>query len=231
MALFRVAYVNLPAHGKNYPDALPPFTPCEVPVAQNQPVWVDLAVPADAVPGIYRGTVTVQAEGQAAKTGTVELTVWRFALPETPHSRTAFGLHEEAIAALHGVAPGSAAHQALKCTYYELLVAHRAMPYSLPVPVESAEAARYLDDPRVTAFCVPYVDDETALKKLAAYLREKGWLKKAYLYVLDEPITKEQYDQLRERAARVHAADPGFKIVVPYFREPAFAAGGERTGC
>jgi hypothetical protein len=56
-------------------------------------------------------------------------------------------------------------------------------------------------------------DNEAALRKLAAYLREKDWLKKAYLYVVDEPITKEQYDLLRERAARVHAADPELKIV------------------
>jgi hypothetical protein len=230
VTLFRVAYVNLPARGRNYPDALPPFAPCAVPAAQNQPVWIDVAVPVEAAPGIYRGTVTVQAEGQPARTGTVELTVWRFALPETPHSRTAFGLNEEAIAAFHGVPPGSAAHQALKRDYYEMLVAHRAMPYSLPVPVESAEAARYLNDPRVTAFCIPYVDDEAALRKLAAYLREKGWLKKAYLYVLDEPITQEHYDLLRARAARVHAADPELKVVVPYFREPAFAAEGGAHG-
>jgi hypothetical protein len=96
--------------------------------------------------------------------------------------------------------------------------------------VESAEAARYLNDPRVTAFCIPYVDDEAALRKLAAYLREKGWLKKAYLYVLDEPITQEHYDLLRARAARVHAADPELKVVVPYFREPAFAAEGGAHG-
>ncbi|MCU0962138.1 MAG: DUF4091 domain-containing protein [Pirellulaceae bacterium] len=230
IALYRVAYVYLPAHGKNYPDALPPVAPFSVPAAENQPVWIDVSVPAEAVPGTYRGTVTVQAEGQLAKTGPVELTVWRFALPETPHSRTAFGVNEESIAAFHGVVPGSAEHQALKCKYYELLVAHRAMPYSLPVPVESADAARYLDNPRVTAFCVPYVDDEAALRKQAEYLREKGWLQKAYLYVVDEPITKEHYDLLRTRAQRVHAADPGFKVVVPYFREPTFAAAGGAVG-
>ncbi len=230
MTLFRVAYVNLPAHGKDYPDALPPLSTLTVPPGQNQPVWIDLFVPAEAEPGVYRGTVTVEAEGHDVKTGPIELTVWRFALPETPRSRTAFGVSEEAIAAFHGVALGSAAFQALKHKYYELLVAHRAVPYSLPVPVESAEAARYLNDPRVTAFCVPYVDDEAALKKLAAYLREKGWLKKAYFYVVDEPITKDQYDLLRGRAARIHAADPEFKVVVPYFREPAFATESGASG-
>jgi hypothetical protein len=230
MAFFRVAYVFLPARNRSYPDALPPLTPCDVPAGQNQPVWVDLVVPRDAASGTYRGTVTVQPEGQPAKTGAIELTVWRFALPEVPRSRTAFGVNEEAIAAGHGVAPGSAAHQALKRSYYELLVAHRALPYSLPVPVDSPEAARYLDDPRVTASCVPYTDDALALSRLATLLRSKGWLQKAYLYVVDEPITREQYDLLRERAARVHAADKGFRIVVPYFREPAFAADGGAHG-
>jgi hypothetical protein len=230
LALFRVAYVFLPARNRNHPDALPPFTPCDVPAGQNQPVWIDLAVPREAAPGIYRGTVTVQPAGLPAKTGTIELTVWRFALPEVPCSRTAFGVNEEAIAAAHGVAPGSAAHQRLKRAYYELLVAHRAVPYSLPVPLESAEAAQYLDDPRVTAFCVPYTDDAAALSRLAAFLRAKGWLRKAYLYLVDEPFTKEHYELLRERATRVHAADPGFRIVVPYFREPTFAAEGGAHG-
>ena len=108
MALFRVAYVHLPAHDKYYPDALPPLTAFTVSKAQNQPVWIDVSVPAEAVPGTYRGTVTVQAEDQDVKTGTIELTVWRFALPETPHSRTAFGVNEEAIAAFHSAALGSA---------------------------------------------------------------------------------------------------------------------------
>ncbi len=230
MQLFRVAYVNLPAHDRYYPDPLPPLSAFTVSPAQNQPVWIDLSVPAEAVPGVYCGTVTVQADGQEAQTGSIELTVWRFALPATPHSRTAFGVNEGAIAAFHGVAPGSAAHQKLQRAYYELLVAHRAMPYGLPVPVQSPEAAQYLDDPRVAAFCIPYVDDEAALKELAAYLREKGWLKKAYFYVVDEPISQDQYDLLRERAARLHAADPEFKVVVPYFREPAFAAEGGASG-
>jgi hypothetical protein len=230
VALFRVAYVFLPALNRSYPDALPPFAPCDVAAGQNQPVWVDVDVPRDAAPGTYRGTVTVRPEGLPAKTAPVELTVWRFALPDVPRSRTAFGVNEEAIAAFHGVAPGSAPHQALKRAYYEMLVAHRAMPYSLPVPLDSPEAAPYLDDPRVTAFCVPYTDDEAALKKTAALLRARGCLQKAYLYVVDEPITKEQYDLLRARAARVHAADPGLKIVVPYFREPAFEADGGAHG-
>jgi hypothetical protein len=230
VACFRVAYVFLPAHGKNYPDALPPFTPCEVPANQNQPVWIDLAVPREAAPGTYRGTVTVRAEGRPQQSGAIEVVVWRFALPEVPRSRTAFGIDNGAIARVHGVPTDSAAHQALRRAYYELLVAHRASPYWLPVPLESPDAARYLDDPRVTAFCVPYSDDEAALRRTAAFLRARGWLRKAYLYVVDEPATREQYDLLRERAARVHRADPELKIVVPYFREPAFAAEGGAHG-
>ena len=238
VALFRVAYVRLPNYDWPFPDALPPLRRGsdrawelgDVPASRNQPVWVDISVPADAEPGLYRATVAVHAQGLSVADLPVELTVWNFALPATPRSRTAFGLYVQGIAEQHGVELGSAAHHSLVEKYAEMLVAHRAMPRDLIEPLESPECARNLDDPRVNAFLLPYSDDQTVLKKRAAYVREKGWMDKAYLYVMDEPIHKEHLDVLRERAAKIHAADPGLKIVVPYFRDPSFAVEGGMHG-
>jgi hypothetical protein len=50
---------------------------------------VDLEVPRSAEPGEYTGTYTVTSD-QGSVTGAISLTVWNFALPKTPHLKSAF---------------------------------------------------------------------------------------------------------------------------------------------
>jgi hypothetical protein len=88
-----------------YPDALIPFTdpetgkplsgatltavPFDVKAATNQPIWVDLRIPENAKAGQYSGTYTVTTD-QYSATGKILLTVWNFALPETPSLKSSF---------------------------------------------------------------------------------------------------------------------------------------------
>ncbi|MGE5608741.1 MAG: glycoside hydrolase domain-containing protein [Bacillota bacterium] len=90
-----------------YPDALIPFrhpisreplaetrlvaVPFDLPANQTHGFWVDIPVPADAKPGVYRGSYQVTAPGQTPTQIPVELTVWDFALPAVPTFVTAFG--------------------------------------------------------------------------------------------------------------------------------------------
>jgi hypothetical protein len=90
-----------------YPDPLIPFrhpltgeplsgarftaVPFDLPAGETHGFLVDVNVPADARPGEYRGTYRVTAEGGKAVEIPVELTVWDFALPDTPSLRTALG--------------------------------------------------------------------------------------------------------------------------------------------
>jgi len=228
--ILRVAYVYLPAHDRDYPDPLPPWTPCDIPPGQNQPVWLDIHVPSDAAPGLYRGTVTVRADGGLLGELPLQLTVWNFALPETPRSRAAFGVYTQGIETQHGVTAGSAAYDALLARYYEMLVGHRATPRDLQHGLESPETEAYLNDPRVNAFLIPYSDDDAELSARVAYVRQKGWADRGYFYVMDEPILQEHYDVLEQRAARIHALGSDLKIVVPYFRDPAFEVEGGMQG-
>jgi hypothetical protein len=90
-----------------YPDALIPAShpmtghplsaarfvamPFDLPADQTHGFWVDLYVPAGTKAGDYRGTYRVRsAEGLTAKIP-VDLTVWDFALPQTPTLKTEFG--------------------------------------------------------------------------------------------------------------------------------------------
>lgn len=115
--LYREKYVYVSASSPNwggpnkpkgpgwYPDALIPFTdpetgkplsgatltavPFNVKAGNNQPIWVDLLVPQNALPGQYAGTYTVTSD-QGEFTGRISLTVWNFSLPTTPSLKTAF---------------------------------------------------------------------------------------------------------------------------------------------
>ena len=90
-----------------YPDALIPFkhpvtgkplhgarftaVPFDAPAHETHGFWVDLYIPPDARPGLYRGTYRVTGEHGYAVEIPVELTVWDFQLPEVPTLVTAFG--------------------------------------------------------------------------------------------------------------------------------------------
>lgn len=90
-----------------YPDPLIPFrhpltkqplgegrlkaVPFDLPANETHGFWVDILVPADAKPGMYRGAYRVTAEGRDAVKIMVELTVWDFELPRVSTLQTALG--------------------------------------------------------------------------------------------------------------------------------------------
>jgi hypothetical protein len=95
-------------HGSNqplgpgvYPDGLVPFldpppsgaaivaVPFALAAGKDQPLWVDIAVPRDATPGIYYGVFDVTSDQGDAKVAVV-LHVRKFALPLKPALRSSF---------------------------------------------------------------------------------------------------------------------------------------------
>jgi hypothetical protein len=119
--LYREKYVHVNVSSPNwrgsnqpmgpgwYPDALIPFTdpstgkppsggtlkavPFDLKAGANQPVWVDLLVPRTAAAGQYTATYTVTSD-QGNVSGPIALTVWNFALPETPSLKSSFLFHQ-----------------------------------------------------------------------------------------------------------------------------------------
>jgi len=91
-----------------YPDALIPFknpktgvnlsgatydaVPYAVAANQNQPFWIDIAVPRGAVAGDYTGTLTVTTSTGSTTVG-VKLRVWNFTLPVASRHKSSFGFH------------------------------------------------------------------------------------------------------------------------------------------
>lgn len=78
-----------PATGRAPASAAFPAAPFHVEAGTNQPVWVDVYVPADAPAGDYRGAFQVSSD-QGKVQGQISLRVWNFALPARPALRSAF---------------------------------------------------------------------------------------------------------------------------------------------
>ena len=134
-----------------YPDALIPFldpitgkppvrarfsaAPFDIAPNSNQPLWIDVLTPRDAIPGEYTGAITISAEGIRPQRVPIKLTVWDFTLPETPSMRTHFG--NAAVNPL--LAPQNSAsggldeveQRALQTAYARIMAAHRISP---PIP-------------------------------------------------------------------------------------------------
>lgn len=60
----------------------PRLLPFRLRAGQLQQVWLDVAVPADCAAGVYRGTLTLKAPGQADLALSLQVRVLPFALPE-----------------------------------------------------------------------------------------------------------------------------------------------------
>jgi len=223
IALNLVAYVHLPAFDRWDPDPLPPYRPFDVEAGRNQPVWVTVAAPKGQAAGTYQSEITVTPDGEQPRAVPLTVSVYGFSLPEVPFGRTAFGIWPDGIAQQHHVKPGSAEAEELYRKYYECLLDHLISPYSIPGDIKSPQAKRYFDDPRMTGYVIPYTDDEAKLKDTTDYLRQNGWLAKGYFYPLDEPVTKEQYDQADGLWSRIKRVAPDAKIVAPFYRGPDFA--------
>lgn len=120
------------------PDPLPPLeNPVVLEPSQNVPVWIQVRIPADAVPGLYRGSVTVETENWR-RNFPLELQVRKFALPEQPLIDSAVGFDQVLAFAYHG-ARNEADQRQVLAMYHQLLAEHRLAPIN-PVPLDPIRA-------------------------------------------------------------------------------------------
>jgi hypothetical protein len=107
-----VGYVNTkkPPYGVDYvgwwPDPLLDFlTSFNLDAGVWQPVWLDVHAAADQPAGLYKGTVTVRAEGVADLTIPLEVTVWDFAVPKEHHLPLAVTFFEDMLRGVYSKDP------------------------------------------------------------------------------------------------------------------------------
>ena len=80
-----------------WPDPLLSAGKFDVPAGQVQPLWINVHVPLDARPGLYRGTVTLRLADGQAQSLPLEVRVWNFTVPKQQHLETCFLLRPEEL--------------------------------------------------------------------------------------------------------------------------------------
>lgn len=224
--LLQVAYVYLPERNRAWPDPLPPLRP-PLPLGTGlaQPLWLSVRAAPTTAAGLYRATLRLAFDARPPRDVPVSLRVHGFRLPERPSLRTAIGNQMEFVLRQHGVQPGTPEAAALERNYYAFFLERRLSPYNLPCDLFSPEAARWLDDPRLTSFVIPWSDDEAHLRRVVEHLAGHDWLRKGFFYVWDEPQTEDDFEKLAHRARRIRGIEPRAPVMVPFNGNPREATG------
>jgi hypothetical protein len=129
--------------GGFWPDALPQLKkPLDLEAEKNQPLWILVHVPGNAKPGVYEGALKLKAEGWTANVP-IQLCVWDFALPETNHIDTAFGVSLGSISQFHNLKT-DADKRKVWDMYMQSMADHRISPYD-PAPMDPIQMKFVLD--------------------------------------------------------------------------------------
>jgi Glycoside hydrolase 123, catalytic domain len=212
---------------------------------RSQPLWGEVAIPANQPPGIYQGTFSVQLAASDTVEIPIKLTVWDLTLPDSLPLTTQFG-SLDGVSAKHGVPDGSPQSLEIEERYAAALEEHRiAAPIpSALLPIirpngsidtrKNHEALkRYLTQHRTGPFRIPVFPSNGKgkkafvryLREFFAYLKENGWERGAYYFPVAEPNSKEAYDRVRAVAQLVHEAEPSIRVLCteqPYTQDSSW---------
>ncbi len=117
-----------------WPDPLPPLSgPLTVEADRNLPLWVRVRVPRDQPPGVYRGSITLQADDYRAEVP-LQVEVFGFAIPDRMTCQTAFGFDPSTAWRYHGVKTDALRRRVLD-SYLQCLADHHISPND-PAPLD-----------------------------------------------------------------------------------------------
>jgi hypothetical protein len=126
-----------------WPDPLPPLGDgVDVPGGANQPLWVVIEVPRDAVAGDYEGRIELRAGAWSAEVP-VRLHVWDFTLPPETHLTTALGFSPHNVFRYHRLKTEQQQREVLE-KYWQSFSEHRISPYD-PAPLDPIRV-RFTDE-------------------------------------------------------------------------------------
>jgi len=111
-----------------WPDPLPPLKkPFSVKKGENQPIWISIKIPPNALPGDYYGAVQLKSEKWQQKIP-LRLHVWDFTLPKETHLQTAFGFNASLLRRYHHLS-NTDNLTVLLDKYFKNFAEHRISPY------------------------------------------------------------------------------------------------------
>lgn len=135
--MFReVAYLKItdPTDESSYsgwvPDPLPRLGfPLRLKAGSQQPIWVSVRVPTDAIAGDYAGVLRLAFSSGLRASLLLKLHVWDFALQAQRHIRTAYGMDLEQIDRYHHLHGNKAKRREVLRLYLRDFADHRVSTY------------------------------------------------------------------------------------------------------
>lgn len=129
---------------------------------RNQPLWVEVFVPAASRPGKYVGSARISLGGMVLFSVPIDLTVWRFVLPSTSTLKSSFGLSGiNALKQHRGRYTNDADLHAITGLYTKAALLHRISTHggSMQPPKFSSDAGKMrLDWREYDAEVGPYLN-------------------------------------------------------------------------
>ncbi len=117
-----------------WPDPLPPLRgPLDLAAGTNQPFWIRVNVPRDAVAGPYEGSLRLRSGDWSADVP-LHVEVFGFTLPDRPTCVSAFGLGHDTAFRYQGLTNETQRSEVLE-KYLANFAAHRISPYN-PAPLD-----------------------------------------------------------------------------------------------
>jgi len=265
--LYREHYVRVtrsspgsPYQAAEWPDALIPFVhpetgqrltggrltaaPFSVAPGNNQPLFIEIHIPAGTPAGVYTGHVVLSAVGRTNTAVPITVRVRNFTLPRRASLRSKFtGYGETAGPADYFMLPyGHPELPAMADRFNAFLLSHRLTPNTpdgtapyvdlatghIDTRYSHAALQRHFVDQQATGWTIPFSPDwpwadpagtdrtkaVTYLTEMANYLTAHGWFDRAFVELWDEPDSAQAYATIRSVAALVHAVRSDYKVLV-----------------
>ena len=204
----------------------------EIKADKNQGFTISMTAGKDTPAGMYKAVLTVKdAEGNEVKTANVYTYVWDFTLPDTPYSKSSFGMGSGTIYGTLGKYDRkwySGDDNQTVAEHYEFMLDHNISCYQLPYSITDSRADAVMSDPRVTSFEIggynlrfPDLDDwNQTMANWNKIQTNPVWAEKGHFYYVDEPcsssgaqLMKQQHEFLTEKLGE----DADFDIIMPFF--------------
>ncbi|HEX9995635.1 MAG TPA: glycoside hydrolase domain-containing protein [Abditibacterium sp.] len=190
---------------KWWPDALIPLNLASktVEAGKSAVFWASLKIPLATPPGDYFGEIDFLADG-APRRLAVSITVENVTLP-TPKFRGTVALYYDVLRDWYrknGQNFSDADWDLQKKRYYDFLLDYGINAYDLPVPWNSPEAEKYLQNPRVHSVRIPPLDSPDFALALEKFKTTKT-SQKAFYYWIDEPQTPADFQKVRETTEKL----------------------------
>ncbi len=198
----------------------------EVTEGKSQGFAINVTAGKDAPAGMYKAQLSIKnADGNVIKCANVYTYVWDFTLPDTPYSKSSFGMSGYSIYANLGMPAGD--DHKTHAEHYDFLLDHNISAYQLPYDILDERADAYMNDPRVTSFEIcgenlRYPDEDNADTVLARWEKVQSnpeWAEKGHFYYVDEPygasgasLVKGQHEYLTELLKT-----DDFDVILPFF--------------